>query len=331
VTAFDYDGLGRRVRERLNGAETRHWLWCGLELCEERDAANNVTKRFYAQGEQIAGTNYFYTRDHLGSVRELVDANGTTLHARYDYDLYGQRTANIVTANAVESDFGYTGHQEFAAIGLIGAPLRLYQQTYGRWLSRDPIGEDGGMNLYRYVGGMPIGATDPLGLRSCAELKQMLDRELHNFLAATQEANDEQSTLTAAKNANSLQKSLLSASTVMSLGAGLLGGIPLIGFAGYGTSSAVVGSGTSVVMTGAAGPGLTLTRYGSTLGNSAIRTGAVTGTVAVVRAGEKYLDPRTDNRADDASNALANAMDAREAALNAIHRIQQEMKKCRCQ
>jgi len=52
---------------------------------EERDASNNVTKRFYAQGEQIGGTSYFFTTDHLGSIREMTDSTGA-IHARYDYD-----------------------------------------------------------------------------------------------------------------------------------------------------------------------------------------------------------------------------------------------------
>jgi hypothetical protein len=57
-----------------------------------------VTKRFYGQGEQIGGTAYYSTRDHLGSVRELVDASGAT-RARYDYDVYGQRSANLITTS----------------------------------------------------------------------------------------------------------------------------------------------------------------------------------------------------------------------------------------
>jgi uncharacterized protein RhaS with RHS repeats len=36
----------------------------------------------------------------------------------------------------------------------------------GRWQSRDPIGEDGGINLYGYVGNKPIDAVDLLGLSS---------------------------------------------------------------------------------------------------------------------------------------------------------------------
>jgi RHS repeat-associated protein len=161
-------GLGRRVREWVNGAETRQWIWDGLELCEERSSTNNVTKRFYGQGEQISGVAYYSTRDHLGSVQELLDGSGSLaaggLHARYSYDVYGQRSANLVTLNPVASDFGFTGHQEFDAIGLLGAPLRFYQPPFGRWLCRDPIEEDGGINLYAYVRNAPTFQVDPLGL-----------------------------------------------------------------------------------------------------------------------------------------------------------------------
>ncbi len=50
VTGFVYDGLGRRVQETLNGTLIKQWVWCGgAQPCEERDASNNVTKRFYSQ------------------------------------------------------------------------------------------------------------------------------------------------------------------------------------------------------------------------------------------------------------------------------------------
>jgi hypothetical protein len=40
----------------------------------------------------------------------------------------------------------------------------FYDPELGRWLSRDPIGEDGGINLYGYVGNDPVNGVDPLGL-----------------------------------------------------------------------------------------------------------------------------------------------------------------------
>jgi RHS repeat-associated protein len=162
VTKFDYDGQGRRVREWLNGSEVRQWVWCGLELCEERDASNNVTKRFYGQGEQISGTSYYYTRDHLGSIREMTDASNV-IHARYDYHLYGQRSANLATTNPVDSDFGFTGHYFHATSGLYLAPYRACNASVGRWLNRDPIAERGGFNVYGMVNNDPVNYVDPLG------------------------------------------------------------------------------------------------------------------------------------------------------------------------
>jgi len=40
----------------------------------------------------------------------------------------------------------------------------VYDAELGRWLSRDPIEEEGGVNLYSYILGNPINGYDPLGL-----------------------------------------------------------------------------------------------------------------------------------------------------------------------
>jgi len=48
--------------------------------------------------------------------------------------------------------------------GLVPQASAVYDPTVGRWLSRDPINEEGGINLYGYVWNSPIMATDPYGL-----------------------------------------------------------------------------------------------------------------------------------------------------------------------
>lgn len=57
----------------------------------------------------------------------------------------------------------YTGHYYHARSGLYLAPYRAYSPTIGRWLSRDPIGERGGLNLYGYVLNNPVDLWDPTG------------------------------------------------------------------------------------------------------------------------------------------------------------------------
>ncbi len=43
--------------------------------------------------------------------------------------------------------------------------LRSYSPSVGKWLSRDPIGERGGLNLFASVKNEPVGAIDPIGLK----------------------------------------------------------------------------------------------------------------------------------------------------------------------
>ena len=167
---FTYNGLGQRVAivEKNAGGtvtSTKQLLWClgDAEPSEERDASDNVTKRFYPQGEQISGTNYFYTFDHLGSVREMMDATGnlSNLRVRYAYDLWGQETKLTGT---MDSDFGYAGYYQHLPSSLNMTMFRQYAPGLGRWISRDPIGEAGGINLYEYVYNDPVALYDPEGL-----------------------------------------------------------------------------------------------------------------------------------------------------------------------
>jgi RHS repeat-associated protein len=141
----------------------------GDEIAEERDNTGALVKRFYRQGVQIetgasAGA-YFYTRDHLESIRELVDNSGA-VRARYSYDPYGRRTK---VAGDVDADFGFAGMFWSAEASLHLTKFRTYDAGLGRWLSRDPLyhAESAqGPNLYTYVGDDPVNRTDPLGLQN---------------------------------------------------------------------------------------------------------------------------------------------------------------------
>jgi len=189
-TEMNYDGQNRESKrvEKENGTVigTKQYIWDGWRRSEERDANNQVTKRFYARGEQIGGSSYFFSRDHLGSTHELTDGAGV-VHARYDYDPYGVR---IKLSGDLEADFGFTGYYGSSQYSdLAFAPLRIYSANLGRWIGRDPIGERGGMNLYAYVGNNSMNYTDSLGLLVDAYLNEaqgiitIIDRDTRRVAA----------------------------------------------------------------------------------------------------------------------------------------------------
>lgn len=157
---WEYDGAGRRVVEKLNGTTTKRWVWNGLSIIQERNANNAVLRSFYGTGIKTASDSIVLIRDHLGSVREAIDSSGV-VRARYQYGPWGERS--MIGTASFDVPFGFTGHFEHSATGLVFAPYRSYGSDLGRWLSRDPIGEHGGINLYGYVLNNPTVLKDILG------------------------------------------------------------------------------------------------------------------------------------------------------------------------
>jgi RHS repeat-associated protein len=162
--------MGRRVcireldpdsNQNLQVTSDKKYLWDGVEIAQERTAdGGTVLRQFFKQGfVDTDGTVLFYTKDHLGSVRELTDGT-QAVQARYDYDPYGRM---VQVSGSRISPVGYAGLVWHAQSGLDFAVHRAYDPNLGRWINRDPIGEYGGINLYAYVAGNVINANDLLG------------------------------------------------------------------------------------------------------------------------------------------------------------------------
>ena len=170
LTYFDYDGFGRRagIRELVDGVEVsnKRYVWSGSEICEERTVTGAVIRRFFPQGTKVETGEtigkFVYARDHLGSVRQLIDETGS-VRAEFNYDAYGSQSR---TAGDLESDFGFAGHFYHAGTALCLTKYRAYSSELARWLSRDPLTNAErllGPNLYVYVYNNPINWTDPSG------------------------------------------------------------------------------------------------------------------------------------------------------------------------
>jgi RHS repeat-associated protein len=162
-SVYEYDGESHRVRikELESSVETKNetFVWCGARICQKRNSGG-VVRSYFREGFEASSSDYFYTRDHIGSVREVVASDGTTISGRVSYDPWGKATET----GSVLPDFGFTGHYFDRATGLGLPQYRGYDPSLGRWLSKDPLGLDGGLNLYGYVNNDPSNLLDPTGL-----------------------------------------------------------------------------------------------------------------------------------------------------------------------
>jgi RHS repeat-associated protein len=181
--SFGYDHMGRRFRKIVAGATTttNTFLHDGWAMVRE---IRGGTTNAYVYGPDLSGSmqgagtiggllfgafggtatvsSAFYAYDANGNVTTLIDTNGA-LVASYTYDPYGNTIAATGVLAAV-NPFQFSTKYLDGETGLYYYGYRHYSPSLGRWLSRDPIGEAGGLPLYGFVGNAPVGQIDPFGL-----------------------------------------------------------------------------------------------------------------------------------------------------------------------
>ena len=104
---------------------------------------------------------YRLVKDHLGSVRFVIDVATGAVVQELDYDAWGRV---VLDTNPGLQPFGFAGGIYETDTGLARFGARDYDAEIGRWAAKDPIGFDGGdTNLYAYIGKNPQLMSDPGG------------------------------------------------------------------------------------------------------------------------------------------------------------------------
>ena len=168
IATYGYDSRNRRIRKTI-GTTTIHYHYCQNNLLIGETLADGTPLRdyFYLNGEPIALREYekspglyFYLNDHLGTPQKLVRADGSVVW-QAAYLPYGKAQVQLA---AVTNKLRFPGQYYDVETGLHYNWHRYYDSATGRYISADPIGLEGGMNLYAYVQGNPVNWVDPPGV-----------------------------------------------------------------------------------------------------------------------------------------------------------------------
>jgi len=185
---FAYDGFGRRriMRQYTWSGGTwsktnEAWLdYDGMQLVQERNTSG-IPQVTYTRGLDLSGSlggaggigglvartdatngSTFYHSDGAGNVTALMDGYEDIV-ARYLWGPFGKplgQWGKMAGANRMQ----FSSMPGDGVSGLVGYDARFYDPTLQRFLSRDPLGEVGGINLYGAVNNSPLNYIDPNGM-----------------------------------------------------------------------------------------------------------------------------------------------------------------------
>jgi RHS repeat-associated protein len=159
-----YSGDGLRAWKQNSSGRT-YFIYDGIVPVIEMDSSGSVTatNSFGAAGlvsRREGSTSIFYSFDSEGNVSQRSNVSGTVV-SNYLFAAHGSVVSGTLTDPfGYKAQFGYYTDNE---TGLQLLTNRYYDPAAGRFLTRDPINYSGGINLYSYVGNMPITRVDPEG------------------------------------------------------------------------------------------------------------------------------------------------------------------------
>jgi len=133
------------------------------------------------------GATYRFVRDFQGSVRLVVNAATGDIAQRLDYDSFG----NVLRdTNPGFQPFGFKSGLYDPDSGLVHFGVRWYDSQTGRWISKDPILLEGGLNLYAFCGNDPVNFSDPWGLCEVYRDGDQILQNIRTFFDVGQQVAD---------------------------------------------------------------------------------------------------------------------------------------------
>lgn len=193
-TRYLYEGWNVVAEWTLHGGSTafntpQTYLW-GLDLIGQNSGDARQLQGAGGIGGLIAADiRKVSDATPLGKLYASYDGNGNILawsgtdglvKRTQDYDAFGNvvikdtASSSLLSAGNGEVDYGFSTKPEDQETGLLYYGHRYYDPVIGRWPSRDPIEEEGGLNLYGFVKNRTLNGYDYLGMEIVWHTKYFL-------------------------------------------------------------------------------------------------------------------------------------------------------------
>lgn len=165
---YDYDAFSRRMNRKAGDTEELY-LWVGLhEVGTFSPDGSCLSFRMLAEGVgtegeatlavELDGTPYCALSDLSGNIRVLLSASGEAVHTA-SYSSFDR-----LETTGIACPWGFSSKRHDENTGYIHFLHRLYDPNTSSFLTQDPLGLEGGVNLYAYVKNNPLSLFDLFGL-----------------------------------------------------------------------------------------------------------------------------------------------------------------------
>ena len=173
---YRYTASGQRTYKKAEGSEATRYVRDGSATLAVVTGGSLKHWTLTLPGGEVIGrvgssgsSRRYYLKDHLGSIRAVLDGGGGVRETR-DYYPFGLPMPGRYEKGSPPTQEDYTGHVKDEATGLHYAGARYYSSAFGRWTTTDPLADKNFADSpYAYAVNNPLRYVDPTGRDTTAE------------------------------------------------------------------------------------------------------------------------------------------------------------------